>query len=287
MEILILSITRGAVYALVAAGFVLVFSVGGVLNLAHGTLFMLGAYFTYIYFTFVFASAGTIALLASIALAIASVCVTALLLFFVLLRRKISSISYVMVMSLAVALFVEQILKVHFGTTSTGVPPLLRGSEEIFGTRILSKELLLLPVSFVALGGLWLFLNHTRMGRAVEAVAQSRDGAILVGIDPDRALALTIAISAGLAGLAGTLVAPLVTVSPSIWSYWLVKAFAIAILGGLGSLPGAVIAAFLLSFVEIATTFAASDQYADLVALFVIVLILFFKPSGLMGARRA
>jgi branched-chain amino acid transport system permease protein len=219
-------------------------------------------------------------------LAIASVCLVALFLYFVILRRRINSISYVMVMSLAVALFVEQVTKLYFGVTSTGVPPLLRGSYDVLGVRVLLKELLLLPVSFVTLGALWAFLRWARTGKAIEAAAQSREGAILVGINPDHVLALTITISAALAGLAGTLVSPLVTVVPSVWIYWLVKAFAIAIVGGLGSLPGAVIAAFLLSFVEIATTFAVSDQFADLVALVIIVAILVIKPSGIMGTRR-
>lgn len=287
MEILILGLTRGSVYALVAVGFVLVFSVGGILNLAHGTLFMLGAYFTYIYFNFVFGGAGALALPAAILCAVASVVVVAMLLFFVLFRRKIDSISYIMVISLAFALFIEQLTKVFFGVTSTGVPPLVRGSVDILGVRVLYKELLLLPVSLIALAALQLFLSRSSTGRAIKAVAQCRDGAVLIGIKPDRVLALTIAISAALAALAGTLVSSLVTVAPTVWGYWLIKAFAIAIVGGLGSLPGAIMAAFLLSFVEIATTFTLTDQYGELVALIIIVLILLFRPSGLMGARQA
>ena len=151
MEILILGLARGSVYALVAVGFVLVFSVGGILNLAHGTLFMLGAYFTYIYLNYVFVAAGTVALLASIALSVVTVAVLALLLYLIVFRRNIESISYVMVISLAFALFVEQIMKLAFGVTSTGVPALVRGSQEIFGVRVLSVELLLLPISVAVL----------------------------------------------------------------------------------------------------------------------------------------
>ena len=133
MEILILGLARGSVYALVAVGFVLVFSVGGILNLAHGTLFMLGAYFTYIYLNYVFVAAGTVALLASIALSVATVAVLALLLYLIVFRRNIESISYVMVISLAFALFVEQIMKLAFGVTSTGVPALVRGQSGDIG----------------------------------------------------------------------------------------------------------------------------------------------------------
>jgi len=286
MEILIFGLTRGAVYALVAVGFVLVFSVGGILNLAHGTLFMLGAYFTYIFYNYVFAAGGTPALFASIALSIAAVSVVALFLYLVIFRRNIGSTSYVMVISLAIALFVEQVMKLMFGVTSTGVPALVRGSQDIFGVRVLTVELLLLPISLATLAALWGFLRVTKTGRAIEAVAQNRDGAILVGINPDAVLAVSIAISGALAGLSGTLVSSMLTVTPSVWAFWLVKSFAIAIFGGLGSLAGAVVAAFLLSFMEIATTFLLTDQYADLVALLVIVLILVLKPSGIMGTRR-
>lgn len=282
-EVLLFSLSRGAVYALVAVGFVLVFSVGGVLNLAHGTLFMLGAYFTYVFFELAFHKA---LLLPSIALAVATVCVVAGGLYAVLLRPRIASTSYVMVMSLAAALFVEQCLKLAFGVTSTGVPPLLRGSEMVLGVRMLSVELVLFPLALTILALLWMFLRYTATGKSIAAVAQNKEGALLVGIHVDRAVAVTVLLSAALAALGGALVSPLITVTPSIWAYWLVKAFAIAILGGLGNLGGAVAAAFLLSFAEVITTFALSDQYADLVALFVIVLVLLFKPSGLFATRQ-
>lgn len=284
MEILILGLTRGSAYALVAVGFVLAFSVGGILNLAHGTLFMLGAYFAYVYFNFVFGHAN---LLAAVACAIISVVIVAFFLFFLLFRRKIDSISYVMVISLAFALFIEELMKVFFGVTSTSVPPLVKGSLTVFGVLIPYQELLLLPVTLAALLSLRVFLGHSRMGRAIKAVAQCRDGAVLVGIKPDRVLALSIAISAALAALAGTMVSSLVTVSPSIWGYWLIKAFTIAIVGGLGSLSGAIVAAFLLSFIEVFATFALTDQYGELIALLIIVLILVFRPAGLMGVRKS
>src|SRR5699024_10498846 len=108
MEIIILTLTRGAIYSLVAVGFVLVFSVGGILNLAHGTVFMLGAYFTHIFYNYVFDGNGMGILFLSIVLAILFVCVFALFLYFILFRRRIDSVPYVMVISLAIALFSEQ-----------------------------------------------------------------------------------------------------------------------------------------------------------------------------------
>jgi len=286
MEIIILTLTRGAIYALVAVGFVLVFSVGGILNLAHGTLFMLGAYFTHIFYNYLLGGGGLGILFMAMVLAVLSVCVFALFLYFGLFRRRLDSVPYVMVISLAIALFAEQVLRLTLGATSTGVPSIIEGNVDVFGVKVLWSEILILPVAASLLMGLWVFLRYSKQGRAIEAVAQDRDGALLCGIQINKTLALTISISAMLAAIAGILVSSLLTVTPDVWGYWLIKAFAIAILGGLGSLPGAVLAAFILSFFEVATTFAYSAHYADLVTLLLIVLALVFKPSGLLGIRK-
>lgn len=282
LEILLFSLSRGGVYALVSVGFVLVFSVGGVLNLAHGTLFMLGAYATYLFHEHVLGGASP---LAAIALAVPAVSVLTGLVYTVLLRPRIESISYVMVMSLALALFADQALKLAFGVTSTAVPALVRGSELYFGVRMLQAEVLLIPVALLVLGLLWVFLRFTAAGRSIVAVAQNREGALLMGIHVPGVMLMTVMLSSALAALGGALVAPLINVVPSLWAYWLVKAFAISILGGLGSIEGAVLASFLLAFAEVLTTFLISDQFADLVALLVIVAVLLVRPSGLMSRR--
>ena len=225
-------------------------------------------------------------LLPAIGLAVLSTCAVAAVLHAVLLRRRLQSGSYVMVMSLAVALFVEQCLRAGFGTTSTSVPALLSGSQTLMGVRVLNLEMLLVPLALSLLSALWFFLRHTKLGMSIIAVAQNRQGALLVGMDASLIVGGTVVLSAGLAALAGAVVAPTITLVPTTWAYWLVKAFAIAILGGLGSLPGAVLAAFVLSFAEVLTTYALSDQFADLVALLVIVLVLSLRPSGLFAVRR-
>lgn len=286
MDIFIFGATRGAVYALVAVGFVLVFSVGGILNLAHATFFMLGAYMTFIVYTNLLPYDGTAYLLLSILLSLIFVSCFAVFVYRFAFQRGIDSISYVMVISLAIALLVSEGMALLYGVTGTSVPPIIRGSQVVLGTRVLNQELLILPVSGGVLAALWLFLRYSRTGKALAAVAQSREGAQLVGINIKAMLALTIFLSAALAALAGALVSSLVTVVPGMWEFWLVKAFAIAIVGGLGSIAGAIIASFVLSFAEVIAFTLTSDQYSDLVALAIIVAILIFKPSGLMGSRK-
>ncbi|MGM0561109.1 MAG: branched-chain amino acid ABC transporter permease [Pseudomonadota bacterium] len=286
MDILVFGATRGSVYALVAVGFVLVFSVGGILNLAHGALFMLGAYFTFIIFSQLFSDGGTVSLIISMLLATACVSIFSLFVYRFIYLRAINSISYIMVISLAISLFVSEIMALLYGVTGTSVRPIIGGNQNLLGARILNQELIILAVSFVVLSALWYFLHATRWGKAITAVAQNSEGARLIGIDSKTILAITIVLSAALAGLAGTLVSSLITVVPGMWEFWLVKAFAIAIVGGLGSIPGAIVASFVVSFAEVIAFSLSNEQYSDLVALIIIVTILVFRPQGIMGTRK-
>jgi branched-chain amino acid transport system permease protein len=285
MEILIIGMVRGALYSLIALGFVLVFSVGGILNLAHGTYYMLGAYFTFIFYQRIFHGGTGGILISSVASAVAAVMILACLVYYVLLRRRIDSLIYTMVMTLALALFVGEIMSLLFGVSGTSVPSLVEGNLSVSGVKIINQQLLILPVTASILPGLWLFLKKTRMGQSIDAVSQHRTGALLMGVDVDRATLVTSGLSAGLAALAGALIAPVSSVVPDMWVFPLIKAFAIAILGGMGSLTGSVIASFVLGYAEIFTSFLIEEQLTEMISLAVIVLVLIFKPSGIMGTK--
>jgi branched-chain amino acid transport system permease protein len=285
MEILLIGAVRGALYSLVAVGFVLVFSVGGILNLAHGTYYMLGAYLTVIIYSLVFSAAGPIWLIVSGLLAVLLVGFLATIVYYVLLRPQIHSLTYVMVMTLALALFVSEIMSLFFGTSGTSVPSFVTGSSQILGTKIINQQLLLLPITGLLLPGLWLFLRFSKWGQAVDSVAQQRTAAVLAGVNVEMATLLTYGLSASLAAMAGVLIAPVSSVVPEMWLFPLIKAFAIAILGGIGSLPGAVLASFLLGYAEVMSSFWLSDHLSDMVALVLIALVLIFKPSGILGQK--
>ncbi|RJX28673.1 MAG: branched-chain amino acid ABC transporter permease [Desulfarculus sp.] len=285
MEIIILGATRGALYSVIAVGFVLVFSVGGILNLAHGTYYMLGAYMTYIFYSLVFQGSSTAWLLLSIICAIGVVALFSCLVYSILLRKHVESLTYVMVMTLALALFVSEIMALLFGVSGSSVPSLIEGSASILSVKVLNQQLLLLPMALVILPSLWFFLKKTRMGQGIDAVAQQRDGAILMGVNADRALIVTYGLSASMAATAGVMVAPISSVVPEMWLFPLIKAFAIAILGGMGSILGAVIASFLLGYAEVFTCFMFSEHLSEMVALVLIVLVLVFRPSGILGKK--
>ncbi len=285
MDILIIGLIRGALYSLIAVGFVLVFSVGGILNLAHGTYYMLGAYFTFIFYSLVFHSVKGSVLVFSLILAVFSVTGLACLVYQLLLRRKIESLVYTMVMTLALALFISEIMSLIFGVSGTSVPSLIEGSLSISGVRIIKHQLLFIPISAIILPSLWLFLKRTKTGQSIDAVSQNRTGSLLMGIDADKATLITSGLSAGLAALAGGLIAPVSSVVPEMWLFPLIKAFAIAILGGMGSLPGSIVASFILGYAEILTSFLIDEQLTEMVSLAVIVFVLIFKPAGILGYK--
>jgi branched-chain amino acid transport system permease protein len=286
MDVLIIGAVRGALYSLIAVGFVLVFSVGGILNLAHGTYYMLGAYLTYIFYALVFGSSGLMSLILSAVLSVLSVGIIACLVYYVLLRPYIQAIAlYGMVMTLALALFVSEILSLVFGVSGTSVPSLVEGSMSIGGVKVINQQLLLIPITALILPSIWYFLKRTKMGQGVDAVAQQRTGAILMGVSVETATLITSGLSACLAALAGVLIAPVSSVVPDMWLFPLIKAFAIAILGGLGSLVGSVIASFVIGYAEILGSFLISEQLTEMVALVVIIFVLLFKPSGIMGYK--
>ena len=287
MDILVIGMVRGALYSLLAVGFVLIFSVGGILNLAHGTFYMLGAYFTFIFYSLVFRSGQSGTLISSLILAVISVSVFACLVYQVLLRKKIESLVYTMVMTLALALFVSEIMSLLFGVSGTSVPSLVEGSLSISGVKVIQHQLLILPITGLILPALWLFLKKTKMGQSIDAVSQHRTGALLMGVNVEKATLVTSGLSAGLAALAGALIAPVSSVVPEMWLFPLIKAFAIAILGGMGSLTGSIIASFVLGYAEVLTSFLIDEQLTEMVSLVVIVFVLLFKPSGIMGYKAA
>jgi branched-chain amino acid transport system permease protein len=287
MDILVIGMVRGALYSLLAVGFVLIFSVGGILNLAHGTFYMLGAYFTFIFYSLVFRSGQSGTLIFSLILAVISVSVFACLVYQVLLRKKIESLVYTMVMTLALALFVSEIMSLLFGVSGTSVPSLVEGSLSISGVKVIQHQLLILPITGLILPALWLFLKKTKMGQSIDAVSQHRTGALLMGVNVEKATLVTSGLSAGLAALAGALIAPVSSVVPEMWLFPLIKAFAIAILGGMGSLTGSIIASFVLGYAEVLTSFLIDEQLTEMVSLVVIVFVLLFKPSGIMGYKAA
>lgn len=283
MTILVYGAVISAVYALLAVGFTLIFGVARILNLAHGAFYALGAYTVYVLTAF----AGIpLALAALISVAFVATFGVALERFLVRPLRPQGSLAILMI-TLAVGLMVEQILLLSFGSEARNVPSLVNATFPVFGVDLSGQRLIALVGSIVILSALWFFLQFTRLGAAILAVSQSPEGARYMGIPSDRIFSAVMGLSAAIAAAAGVLVAPFQTVIPGMGLLPLVKAFAIVVVGGLGSIPGSILGALLLGYSETIVAFTVSIEWSQIVSVAATLLMLIIRPAGFFGKRAA
>jgi branched-chain amino acid transport system permease protein len=270
----------GALYALVAIGFTLIFGVGGVLNLAHGASITLGAYSAY----YAVQLGLGIYLGALIALVIPALFNLAL--YKGLIKPVGDNPVAVLILTLVLSLVVEQAFLAVAGAQPVTIPrfidtqlPILGGLE---GNRVLGFVL-----SWVLIGGLIYFVNRTKRGQAILATSMSKKGSALVGINPDRTFTYTWVIAGVLAGVAGLFLGSFQSLNPLMGRSPLLLSFSIVVLGGLGSIRGSVIGAYFISLLDQLTIFYVSDRLAGLSGLVVLVVVLLVRPKGLFGRELA
>jgi branched-chain amino acid transport system permease protein len=282
LEILIYGAVTSAIYALLAVGFTLIFGVARILNLAHGSFYALGAYGTYVLTSLVGLTLWQAALLSITFVAIFGVVVEK-----VLIRPLRHSQLGVLMISLAIALVVEQTLFLVFGSEYRNVPAFVDTKINLGGVDVAGQRLLTLVVAAVAIGALYLFIQFTRLGSAILAISQDPEAAKYMGIPSDKIFSLVMAISAALAALAGVMAGPFLSVQPSMHLLPIVKAFAIVVVGGLGSIPGSIAAAFLLGYAETCVAYLISASWTEIVSVLATLLMLVFRPAGIFGKRAA
>lgn len=287
LNILVLGLTRGVLYALLVLGFALIFSVGRVINLAHGAYFMIGAYFSYVVSGLVLGAQTNLWVVVVAVLAGAVVGgLFALFQFYVLMRSlKTAKHDYILVVSLALSLFASEVFRQLFGVSRAVPQPLAHGFSNIGSVRVMNQELVIMPIAAVTIGAMLLYLKYTKQGRSILAVAQNREAAVLMGIDPTKVLAIVFFLAGFTAALAGALMGPIRVVDPLMWISPLIAAFAIVVMGGLGSLYGPIAAAFLLAITETAAGLEIGARYTELVGFVLIVVILALRPAGLLGKQ--
>ena len=282
MEILIYGAVTSAIYALLAVGFTLIFGVARILNLAHGSFYALGAYGTYVLTSIAGLPLWSAALIAIVFVALFGVVVEK-----VLIRPLRHSQLGVLMISLAVALIVEQTLFLVFGSEYRNVPSFVDAKINFGGVDVAGQRLLTLAVASVAIGALYMFIQFTRLGSAILAISQDPEAAKYMGIPSDKIFSLVMAISAALAALAGVMAGPFLSVQPSMHLLPIVKAFAIVVVGGLGSIPGSIAAAFLLGYAETCVAYLISSSWTEIVSVLATLLMLVFRPAGIFGKRAA
>jgi len=267
-------------YALLAVGLVLIFGVMGIINLAHGELYMVGAYTVWYTYTVLGWPFG-IAVIAAMLL----VTGVGLLMERTLFRPMLDNPLGGLINSIGV-LFILQVVAVEFGGLGSMkyVPISLPGNIDLGGGASLSMQRgAVIGVTLLMLGLIWLLLTKTKYGWALRAVAEDREAAALQGISINKTSMMAMALGSAAAGLAGAMMSPIVRVHPYMGHEAIVTALIVTIVGGMGSLSGAVVAAVLYAFFNTFVTTYYSGALAQIVGLLMILVVLVIKPTGIMG----
>ena len=278
----VVNATYAASYmALIAVGLVLIFGVMGVINFAHGELYMAGAY------TVVALYAGSgIPFFLAVAAGLVFVGLLGLLMEYALFRPLRDNPLGGLIASIGFLLILQTIAVLGFGVQMEHVPPATQGKIVFPGGVVLTyQRLYVIVATIVLLGALWLFLRRSKFGWALRACAQDREAAALQGMSINNTARLAMFIGAALAGVAGALTAPLVSPTPNMGHSVIITAFIIIIVGGIGSLEGAVLAAVLYAFVSTFVTTVYDGTLANIVGLLLMLIVLIVKPTGLFGVK--
>lgn len=278
--ILVNGLVSGGIYALLAVGFSLIFGVAKILNMAHTSFYMMAAFLIFIATTML-----RFPLLPSASLAIIITYFIGVFFYRLLFDRIKEHETAVLIISVALAMIFQEVLLLAFGSHYRRVAPLVPGFAEIVGIRITHQHLFAIGASVALLIGMWILLSRTKLGSAIRAVAQDREIANLMGVNVSRICMITMGISAGLAGVAGAIIAPIFPVNPYMWVSPLVIVLAVVVLGGLGSIKGSIIGAFILGFTETAVIFLvpSGSFLRGAVSLTIMIIVLLIRPEGLFG----
>jgi len=284
VELLLQALVRGSMYALMGAGLSLIFGIIGIVNFAHGELYMIGAYLMY---------------LVSVALGLPFVvglgaAAAGLFLVGVLIERGLIEPlrqragrewlldSFVLTIGLMVIL--QNLALVTMGSERQGLASMLPGSLSWGDVSISYDRVIILGASLLVVAGLWAFIRFTDTGKAISATAQDPEAAQTLGIDVRQIHTLSFGLGAALAGLAGALLLPILPAYPTVGMQPVLKSFAVVILGGLGNIAGAVAGGVLLGIVEAFAEFFLSAGWQSVLTPLLIVLVLLVRPSGLFSA---
>ncbi|HTJ97601.1 MAG TPA: branched-chain amino acid ABC transporter permease [Rhodocyclaceae bacterium] len=295
---LINGLTLGSIYALVALGYTMVYGILGLINFAHGEVVMIGALVALAAFKLLAATMLPPVLIALIGFGIAAMVCMAL-------GWSIERIAYrplrnaprlaPLITAIGVSLVLQQLAMLFWGRSYHAVPALLPSeAHEILGARINEVQIIIMLAAGMAMTGLIFLVQRSKLGRAMRATAENPQVAALMGVDANKIVALTFVIGSALAALAGVLVSANYGIAHYQMGFLLgLKAFTAAVLGGIGNIGGAVLGGVLLGIIEALGAGYIGDltggvfgsNYQDVFAFFVLIGVLVFRPSGLMGEK--
>jgi branched-chain amino acid transport system permease protein len=275
-------LTVGAIYALVALGFTLIYKSSDIINFAQGEFVMLGGMTT----VFLTLAGVPVPLAALIAIIITTATGLALHRFAIEPARGASPVALIMI-TIGASIFLRGLAQIVFDRRFHSLPPLFGADPiQLGGAAILPQSLVVLASAMAIVTLLWLFIDRTLLGKAVLATAANRLAARLIGIDTRRIVDLSFAVSAAIGAIAGILITPIALTSYDVGTLLALKGFAAAMLGGIGSAPGAVVGGLVIGMIEAFAAGYLSSNYKDAVAFLIILVVLVFIPQGLFGRAK-
>jgi branched-chain amino acid transport system permease protein len=287
-QILVDGFAISSLYALGATGFALIFGVSGVLNLSHGALMVAAVVAAW--------AAGNdlhVGPYAGATLGVAVGFVATMLTYFIIVRplqqtRKIREEEkeiFILTATLLWGIMIQELIAYLYTNNAKAVAPIVNGVVSIVGVRTPQNEIFTAVVCWLAIGVLWLLVNRTRAGKAVLAASMNPRGVTLLGIELSQVYIVVWAIYGVLVGIAGVLLGMFLGVSSYSVGPLTASAFSIVVLGGLGSVSGALIAAYVVGYLETITAYLISPAYRTIPALLLLVAVMYVRPRGLLGRR--
>lgn len=272
----------GAIYALVALGYSMVYGIVKLINFAHGDIIMVGSYAVLLLMTKFGLPAwaavlGSVAISAMLGMTIEKVAYKPL--------RHSARIS-LLITAIGVSFLLQNLAQLFFGADSRMFSNLFPGSQSIGALTLTNVSIVTVAVSVVIMIGLTILVSKTRIGKAMRAVSEDNDAALLMGINVNNTISFTFGLGSALAAIAAVLYSCAYSqISPTMGSMLGLKAFVAAVLGGIGSMPGAVIGGLLIGIAESLTKGYISSSLADAVVFGILIVVLMIKPTGLLGRK--
>jgi branched-chain amino acid transport system permease protein len=281
VEQIINGLMSGCIYALIAIGLTMVYGILHVINLAHGEIYMIGAFVAF----FFYAATGSYA--CAVAGAVIVTTLVGVLIERLVFRPLVNQPRInALIASVGLSLVLSNIALVLSGGSSRFyVTPLASHIVHIGFMSVAAQRLLIVAVTVVLIIVLTVFYQWSRLGKALRAAAQDLEACSLVGIEPRRLIVITFMLGAGFAGLAGSLLSPIYTITYDMGLLAVMKAFAVVIIGGFGNIPGTILAGFLLGIAESMGGGFVSPTYQDSIVFVILAVALMIRPTGLIGER--
>ncbi len=285
LQYLINGVNIGAVYAIIALGYTMVYGIAKMLNFAHGDIIMVGAYISFCVTNYLGLPVPVAILASVVACTVLGVLIEGLA---YRPLRGTPSLA-VLITAIGVSYFLQNAAQLLWGSSPKSFTSIVSFAPiTLFGGQVVltGETMLTVAVSALVMVGLTLFTGKTRMGKAMRAVSEDRDAAQLMGINVNRTISTTFAIGSALAAIAGVLLCSTVpTLEPTTGAMPGIRAFTAAVFGGIGSIPGAMLGGVLLGLIETFSKAYISPQFSDAIVFAVLIVILLVKPAGLLGKQ--